>query len=337
MCHSIKIITPVRYVAAAGLLLLLLSTRSMAASSPDYITSSPNKSDVTETGPIVVSIKPLYSLVAHLSEGIEQPVLLMKQAQSPHHYNMRPSERRLLSEARMIIWTGAQLEPHLHKVIKQRESAKQPGVVVSAMQAKNLKLLKLRNKHSHDEDNHSSETGTHTHQLVDPHIWLSTDNAAAISTHIAEQLIINNPEHNETFKNNLQQLLNKIKVTREFIQSSLINSKQPFIAYHDAFQYFEDENSLNFIDAINFDDETGTSLKHMRRIKTFIAEKNIQCLVYQPPRPAIVNTLTKQTSINAIALDPLGLNVSSNKNAWFDLMQQLALNFNQCLNSSGKH
>lgn len=334
MYHTSKFYTALSYLATAALLSLLLSTRCTAASTPESIDTPVKKSDVTLTGPIVVSIKPLYSLVAHLSDGIEQPVLLMKQAQSPHHYNMRPSERRLLANARMIIWTGPQLEPHLQKVITQRKAKNQPGTVVSAMQAKNLKQLKLRNKHSHAHNEHSEAADIDTRHLVDPHIWLSTRNAEAISRHIAQQLMTHNPEHAEAYNKNLQQLLSKIEKTRNLIQSRLQNSNQPFIAYHDAFQYFEDENKLNFIDAINFDDETGTSLKHMRRIKTIINEKNIQCLVYQPPRPAIVDTLTEQTAISATGLDPLGLNVSSDKNAWFDLMQQLASNFSQCLNLS---
>ncbi|NOR43293.1 MAG: zinc ABC transporter solute-binding protein, partial [Gammaproteobacteria bacterium] len=70
------------------------------------LTSAYADSDADMPGTIVVSIKPLYSLVAHLTEGISKPVLLMKQMQSPHHYNMRPSERRLLANAKMIIWTG---------------------------------------------------------------------------------------------------------------------------------------------------------------------------------------------------------------------------------------
>ncbi len=35
--------------------------------------------------------------------------------------------------------------------------------------------------------------------------------------------------------------------------------------------------------------------------------------------------------IKAFALDPLGLNVSNDKNAWFEIMQQLAVGFNLCL------
>ena len=155
------------------LLLLILSTSTRAAGTAD------------NTGAILVTIKPLYSLVAHLTEGIETPVLLMKQRQSHHHYNMRPSERALLEKARMIIWLGPQMESFLSKIIQQQKNS---TATVSVMQAKNLKLLGKRKKHSH-EKNSTSSTDKVGPDTIDPHIWLSTHNAIAISNHIAESLV----------------------------------------------------------------------------------------------------------------------------------------------------
>ncbi len=310
-----KLFFLLKNLTTTSLLFFILSTNTFAASTAD------------NTGPVVVTIKPLYSLVAHLSEGIENPVLLMKQKQSHHHYNMRPSERALLEKARMIIWLGPQMESFLSKIIQQQKNS---TVSVSMMQAKNLKLLAKRTKHTH-EKNHTSSIDKPEAHTTDPHIWLSAHNAIAISNHIAESLISNNPKNAGLYKKNLQQLINKINQTKDFIKSTLKNRSQPYIAFHDAFQYFENEYELNYIDSINYDEETGTSLKQIRQIKARIDKDNIQCLVYQAPKPAIIDSLTKQTSIKAFALDPLGLNVNNDKNAWFELMQQLATDFNFCL------
>ena len=141
----------------SGLVFLLLSSNAFAE-------------DMSESnGPIVVTIKPLYSLVAQLTEGIETPVLLMKQLQSPHHYTMRPSERALLANARMVIWTGPQMETYLSKIINNQNNT---AVTVSAIQADGITLLEARNKHAHDIHKAS---GTHPDDLtIDPHAWLST-------------------------------------------------------------------------------------------------------------------------------------------------------------------
>ncbi len=308
-------------------MLLVLCTTSHTASAEIFQSdkSIVGNSSSKDSGPIVVTIKPLYSLVAHLTEGIETPVLLMKQAQSPHHYTMKPSQRRLLANARIIVWLGPQLESYLSKVIQQQQSAE----TITALQAEDLKLLSLRHKSSHNHDDTEAQPlASHT---IDPHVWLSTENTAAISRQITRSLIKDDPKNTATYEHNLDSLLQKIEQTRRFIKTTLQNRRQPFIAFHDAFQYFEVENKLNYIDSISFDDETSSSLRHIRKIKDSIDKDNIQCLVYQAPKPAIIDTLIKQTSIKATVLDPLGLSISDDKNAWFEIMHQLALNFAHCL------
>ena len=315
---------------STGFLLFFLSTNIFAASSDKPIAKS--------AGAIVVTIKPLYSLVAHLTEGIEQPVLLMKQPQSGHHYSLRPSERRLLANARVIIWIGQQMETSLNKIIPQGEkSDSNAASVISAMQATGLRLLNKRNKDSHHHDHeHLPATDSTSNDMLDPHIWLSTHNAVKISQHISEQLISENPEYADLYRHNLQLLLEKIKHTQNLInidlKTSSVSNNSPFITYHDAFQYFEDENTLNYQGTINFSDESAPGLKHIQQIKRRIKTENIRCLVYQPPKPAIIDSLVRQTSIKATALDPLGLKTINDKNAWFDLMYQLATGFSQCLN-----
>lgn len=316
-------------------LLLAVNTDLYAQSTLTNDSQTTGDQGSNKQGPIVVSIKPLYSLVARLTQGIEKPVLLMKQSQSPHHYSIRPSERRLLANAKMIVWLGPQMESMLNKIIPQSSS-----VVVSAIQAKNLKLLNNRTKHS-SHDKHSSDALESQHHAiehqtkrhgVDPHIWLSTHNAAAISKHFSEQLITQDPRNAEKYQENLKQLLDKIKQTAISIKTTLKDARQPFIAYHDAFQYFENENALNYIAAINTDEETSISLKYMREIKTKIEKENITCLIYQPPKPAIIDALAQQhNTINIAMLDALGITINNNENAWFELMHQLAKNFNQCL------
>ena len=277
----------------------------------------------SSNGPVVVTIKPLYSLVAQLTEGIEEPVLLMKHMPSPHHYSMRPSERRLLSDARVIIWIGPQMETSLSKVISQQDS-----LVITAMQADDLKLLERRTKHGHQHTSDETPSGiTNT----DPHIWLSIKNSIALSRYISRQLISSDPDNTIRYQNNLQQLITRITHLSQKINADLEGNRQSYITYHDAYQYFEEEHQLNHIDTISFDEEAGISLKHLRHIEADIKNNSIRCLLYQPPKPDIVDTLTEQTGIKAFALDPLGLDIKDEEEAWFEIMQTTAASFKRCL------
>ena len=47
---------------------------------------------------VVVSIKPIHSLVAGVMDGIGAPQLLIEGAGSPHSYALRPSEARALAD-----------------------------------------------------------------------------------------------------------------------------------------------------------------------------------------------------------------------------------------------
>ncbi len=323
------------HIILAAIVFLAFTSTSIAAKQ-ESITKNSGFS-----GPIVVTLKPLYSLVAHLTEDIKTPVLLIKQIPSSHHYSIRPSQRRMLADAGIIVWFGPRVETYLSKAILQQEnSPSKKTTVISAMQAVDLKLLNKRNKSSHDDgalpDNATTMDNPYL-QTIDPHIWLSTHNAEAISRHIAQSLISIDPDSTEIYKKNLRQLLDKIEQTKKFIAATLGNStttyQQPFIVYHDAFQYFENENQLNYIDSISYNEETGPGLKHFRRIKDEILKLNIRCLVYQQPRPAAIDSLAAQTPIHATALDPLGTQlVSNDKDAWFELMRQLATGFEGCLN-----
>ena len=66
---------------------------------------------------VVVSIAPVHALVAAVMEGVGAPVLLIPVGTSPHAYALRPSQRRLLDSAQLLIWVGSQLEPFLRKPI----------------------------------------------------------------------------------------------------------------------------------------------------------------------------------------------------------------------------
>ncbi len=314
------------FLRALATLLMLTSCLSHAAS--DTPTNASGDSLKTTLKTIVVTIKPIYSLVAHLTDGISTPTLLSSNMQSPHHHSLRPSERRLINHADMIIWIGPQMEAYLAKIIQQQKNSSN----VLLMQADNLHLLNKRSKHSHNgKHQYSVATNKPNTEKIDQHIWLSITNTKAMSHYISKELIAHDPENTKRYKHNLNNLLTKIEQTDNKIRKIINDNQQPFIVAHDAFQYFEKEYNLNYIAALNSGDETDTSLKHLAEIKLLIKEKKIQCLVYQQPKPDLIDTLTRKTKIKTTALDPLGFNTNNNRNTWFEIMQNLALNFQQCL------
>lgn len=280
----------------------------------------------TDNSPlIVVSIRPLYSLVAQLTDGITTPVLLLAQSQSPHHYSLRPSQRRQLAQADIIIRIGPILESFLDKVVEQ-----QSALLIDVWQAPGLALLPKRGRQKHAHQKNAPPENPALTQ-TDPHIWLSAANAAAISRYISRQLIASDPARADGYEKNLRRLLAAINRADRTIRSRLTNTERPFISFHDAFQYFEKAYGLNHVSSITLDEESGSSLRHLREVAAAIRAQNIHCLVYQAPRPALVGSLQQNTGITAVALDPLGIDSSNDREAWFEIMQQLGSGFARCL------
>ena len=73
---------------------------------------------------VVVSIKPIFALIADVMDGVGAPTLLLPAATSPHVYTLRPSDGRALESAEVVFWIGPELETFLEKPITMQKLLK---------------------------------------------------------------------------------------------------------------------------------------------------------------------------------------------------------------------
>src|SRR5690606_23509494 len=67
---------------------------------------------------VVVSIKPVHSLVAAVMQGVGDPRLIVKGAGSAHDYSLKPSDADALEHAQLVFWIGPDLETFLTRPVK---------------------------------------------------------------------------------------------------------------------------------------------------------------------------------------------------------------------------
>ena len=108
-----------------------------------------------ETPKVVVSIKPLHSLVSGVMEGVATPTLLVKKG-SPHAYSLRPSEARALASADLVIWIGHEMESFLEKPL---ETVADNAMQLELAEVLESSLLKTRSGLEWDEHEHHDEHG----------------------------------------------------------------------------------------------------------------------------------------------------------------------------------
>ena len=66
---------------------------------------------------VVVSIKPIHSIVSALMEGVSRPQLLLESSDSAHTFHLKPSQLNLLSNADLVITIGDDFETGLKKTL----------------------------------------------------------------------------------------------------------------------------------------------------------------------------------------------------------------------------
>lgn len=274
---------------------------------------------------VVVSIKPVHSLVSGVMQGVSRPELLIHSNQSIHHYSLKPSDRRLLANADLIFWVGSELEIFLPRLLNNLDRTTR---VVSLIENEKLTRLPMRQIHNEHNDKHQQPD----RPIWDGHIWLNTHNVDVMINDITQHLVKIDPDNAPHYKNNQKKLHEQTKNLRKNLHAQLGKTSQPFISYHDAYQYFEHEFKLNNKGFVTGSEELSPGAHRILEVKKIIASNSIQCVFYDTPlKPSVIKTLMSETGVKSIELDPTGMQFEYGDQAWFKIMRTMAASFNSCL------
>lgn len=286
---------------------------------------------------VVATIAPIHSLVTAVMEGAGAPTLLLRANTSPHSYQLRPSDARSLSSADVIFWVGPELEMFLSSPLNNLAPNANKVALVNTP---NLKLLPARTGGvwSHDEK-HSDEHDVHDahNHLIDPHIWLSPNNARHIVSYVAQVLAETDPEHAELFKTNAQKLSEKLSALNDYGHNRIGSlTKIPFLVFHDGFRYFEDAFQLNAVGAIVTHPSRRPSGQRIKQLRTKISDSGVHCALHEPQFSSdILNVVIEDHNVRLGRIDPIGIDFAPGPTLYVELMRQNIDAIAACLESSG--
>lgn len=273
-----------------------------------------------EASTVLATLKPIHSLLSALMLDIDTPELLLDNRQSPHNYNMKPSDRRQLDQSDLIIYISEDIESFIPAI--QHSLADKN--IVKLTDIPGLKLLTTRAFDSHNK-NHQEQ--------IDGHIWLSIDNAITISQYLSQLLIKRDRINTLKYQINTNKLVIELKQLQNEIKLKLKPfSNHAYILFHDAFQYFEDEYMLNAGLFVTNEPDHKAGIRHISFLKQQIHQHNIRCIFYEPPNiPKIITTLTENRAAQIIALDPIGSEFPPGHRQYFNLLNNIATKMQNCL------
>lgn len=277
---------------------------------------------------VVVTIKPIHSLVASLMEGVAEPELLLPDGASPHTFQLKPSHLQKLQQADIIIWIGPQLELFMTKPLEQIHP--RLGLITLSENPQIHTLPQRQGRHWQSVD-HTHDH--HDHHAIDPHFWLSTENAQVIIQSLSVFLAKEDPTHQAQYFANAQKIstrLNHLKRTLHTLLSPVKN--QPFLVYHDGYQYFEKEFQLNALGTMIVNPHLPLSAFGLRAIKQLIEEKHIKCVFRETEfNDKVIKESLHDLPVTVAELDPLGARIAKGPENYEKTMLKLGENIQECL------
>jgi zinc transport system substrate-binding protein len=275
---------------------------------------------------VVVTVKPLHSLVAGVMAGVGEPELIIRGAGSPHTYSLKPSEARLLENAQVIFWVGESLETFMEKPLSVLGSRAR---IVQAMQLPGITLLAGREGGAW-EGHARHEAAAHGH---DGHLWLDPANARLIARHAAEVLGQLDPANSGRYAANADALVARIDALDAFLKATLAPVRDiPFVVFHDAYQYFEKSYALRAVGSITASAERTPGARRVREIRDTIRSLGARCVFSEPQfSSALLGTLLEGTNTGTGTLDPIGAGLPAGPDAYFTLMRSLGSALAECL------
>ncbi|GAA5665301.1 high-affinity zinc uptake system protein ZnuA [Brucella sp. NBRC 14130] len=317
-----------------------------------FLAGATNISLAAEREGVVVSIKPLHSIVSAVMQGVGEPKLIVQGAGSEHVYSLKPSDAEAIEHAKVIFWAGPSMETFLDKPI---DTLGEGAKVVALGDADGLTRLKFReggpfeahdhghegHDHGHDDKKHdhaaeASEAGhdhDHGHGEYDLHFWLDPQNGKVLATDIAKTLGASDPEHAEQYEKNARDYGEKIDALTREIASELEPVKdKPFIVFHDAYQYFENRFGVKAAGSITVSPEKAPGAARIKEIHDKIKSLGATCVFSEPQfEPKLVKTVIDGPEARTGILDPLGAELKDGPDLYPQLIRNLADSLKTCL------
>jgi zinc transport system substrate-binding protein len=257
---------------------------------------------------VAATIRPLYFIATEVTEGISNPALVLGPGQDPHEFALRPSERRSLDGADVLLWIGPSLEQPL------------------AMLAGSLDTVPITLQET--PAIHIIETGLG----IDPHLWLSPLAATGIAGALATTLAEMDPDNSDLYRQNLAMFTAQMNLLQQKLASQLSGLQHQWVVDHYAYRYFVAALDLPPPLVLRESDNRAPGMRTVAGLRQAMAQSGINCIVAEPgANPAELQTLLGNPVLQVSYADPMGQAVTPGPGAYARLLEAVASGIGVCL------
>lgn len=151
--------------------------------------------------------------------------VIIPDGEEPHDFQPKASDLTALAKARVLVLNGGDLENWAEKAVAS--SGNKDLLVVTA--ADGADLIHVEGEgHDHHHDDHG----------IDPHVWLSPQNAKIEARHVCDAFSKADPDHADKYEQNYQAFASSIdEMVNEYKGKFEKTQRKSFVTGHAAFAY----------------------------------------------------------------------------------------------------
>lgn len=239
---------------------------------------------------IVATTLPVYDFTTRLCAGTDLTVgrLITESVSCLHNYTLKTDHMRMIENADVIFLSGAGLEDFLTDALKDGKNLVDCSVGTHV--------------HAGEHTDHSDHDHVHEN---DPHIWLSTDNAAVMAENICTGLSLTYPQHQEVFQANLYGILAELNALQTYGETQLADlSCREMITFHDGFAYLAEGFDLHILEAIEEESGSEASAKEIIHLVQLIQSHQLPAVFTEVNgSDACAEIIRAETDVAVFTLD----------------------------------
>lgn len=256
---------------------------------------------------------------------VATPALLVRGNASPHEFSLRLSDARLISRADIVFSVSDELTPWLGSAV---ERLAQDAHFITLLDQEGVTRLPARTDAIFADD-----LAKHDGSVVDPHAWLDPNNAMVWVDSIVMALSSLDNANAATYAKNAAAAKLALLTTRdELAQKLLPLTDQPFMVFHDSFQYFETLFQLNAIGAISSTDAVKPGPARVEYVRRLVRDESIHCMLTEPTSNSkLIDSVRSSQEMAVVSIDVLGTQFKPGADLYKAMMMELASSLEKCL------
>lgn len=234
---------------------------------------------------VVTTIYPMENFVKEIGGNYVEVINLVPAGMEPHDFELSTGDMKALEKSQMIVYNGSGMEHFMDKTLKA--ISHKDKVIVEASKG----ILVRR-----EEDGE-----------IDPHTWLSIENAKKECESICEALCVVDKEHEEYYKENLSSYEDELnQLYNDYVEGLKNRKRESIVVAHEAFGYMCQEFDIKQIGVEGLMADSEPDSARMKEVIDLCVKDNVPVIFFEElASPKVVETIAAETGAEVMVLNPI--------------------------------